>query len=336
MAQSTLSFKVSPNTIESFRETLDDAGFSFRDQPNMVFQARGEGAVVSCYKSGSVVIQGANAEVTAAMLELGDAPAKAPKAAKTKSAASAGAALLPPVVMSGSAEGRSQAFAQWHAFLGDAAQGIEPPSAWIGIDEAGKGDFFGPLVIAAVRVRVEDLAWLAQLGVGDSKQINDKTIRPMASELKKVLPHHVIRLMPEKYNELYTRFGNLNRLLAWGHAASSEKVLESAPAELILSDQFTKEPIVTRYFKGPGKDCRYVQRTKAETDAAVACASILARAEFLWGMHELSEKHGMLLHNGAGEPTIADARRFLARFGVDALAGVAKTHFKTMETIGAR
>lgn len=344
MAQTTLSYKVQSHAVDAIRAALEADGYSFRDQQHMVFQARGPSATLSCYRSGSVVIQGAGAEALALRLGLISAssstaadvaPPKPASSAKPRSSAAAtGATTSTPLSTSvaSTADGRLHDFEQWRATLCDPA-----PNAWIGIDEAGKGDFFGPLVIAAVRVTHEDLGWIAQLGVGDSKQLNDKNIRPMAAQLKKALPaHHVIRLMPERYNALYAKFGNLNRLLAWAHAACAENVLERAPAEVILSDQFSKEAIVPRYFKGPGKDCVYVQRTKAESDAAVACASVLARAEFLWGMHELSEQYGMTLHKGAGDPTIADARRFLARFGAEALEQSAKTHFKTMETIGAR
>ena len=349
MAQKTLSYKVSPSNFAAYRGTLTAQAFSFRDQANMAFQARGDGAVVSCYNSGSVVIQGVNADAVAASLGLSAGsptparasaskarprPSTADRPSEAAAPSDADTSSDEPPTSGAESGGRAREFERWRQALADDQS--PAPTAWIGIDEAGKGDFFGPLVIAAVRVETKDLAWLAALGVGDSKQLNDKNIRPMAQQLKKALPNHVLRLMPEKYNELYARFGNLNRLLAWAHAACAENVLEKAPAELILSDQFTKDLAVPRFFKGPGKACRYTQRTKAESDAAVAAASVLARAEFLWGMHELSERFGVTLHKGAGDPTIADARRFFARFGADELTTVAKTHFKTMETIGAR
>lgn len=332
MAQATLSYKLSPSRAPALRALLAADDWSFADKPHMAWQAKSALGVVSCYTSGSLVIQSSNADVVVALLELDDVAPKAPKGASAASSAPAGRASSE--IASKTPVDADDRLAIYHRMRD--SFGAPAPDAWIGIDEAGKGDFFGPLVTAAVRVQLSDLPWLAELGVGDSKQINDSNVKQLASQLKKSLPYSIIKLMPETYNRLYGQFGNLNRLLAWAHATSSEEVLAKAPAELIFSDQFTKELIVPKFFKGAGKDCRYVQQTKAEADAAVGCASILARAEFLWGMHELSEAHGMTLRKGAGEPTIADAKRFLARYGADALTTVAKTHFKTMETIGAR
>lgn len=341
MAQATLSYKLSPSRAPVLRALLDADDWSFAAKPHMAWQARSSLGVVSCYSSGSLVIQSPQADIVVAILELDDAAPKVPKGASAAASPSTGGAALSTsssrapaataTKLHPNADDRLAVYHRMRDSFGEPA-----PMTWIGIDEAGKGDFFGPLVTAAVRVELSDLPWLAELGVGDSKQINDTNVKQLAAQLKKALPYAIVKLMPETYNRLYGTFGNLNRLLAWTHAASAEEVLENAPAELIFSDQFTKALIVPTFFKGPGKACRYVQQTKAEADAAVGCASILARAEFLWGMHELSEAHGMTLRKGAGDPTITDAKRFLARHGVEALNGVAKTHFKTMETIGAR
>lgn len=337
MAQVTITYKLPRSEAPRLREILTTAGWRFDDRPYMEWQARDALGVVSFYSSGSCVLQTKQPDILTEMLALDDATIKsdtrgkasAPPPAKASSSSpapspSSGATLV-------GAAGRLATYEAWRASFGEPLV-----DRWIGIDEAGKGDFFGPLITAAVRVEAKDLGWLAELGVGDSKQINDRNMRPLASKLKKALPHNVVKLMPETYNRLYAQFGNLNRLLAWTHAAAAEAVLESAPAELILSDQFTKQAIVPGFFKGPGKACRYVQQPKAEADAAVGCASILARAELLWSMDALADAYGLRLNKGAGSPTITDARRFIERHGVEALPQVAKTHFKTMETIGAR
>jgi len=320
MTQHTLSFKRPLSDASRMRQILEDYGWDFRTIAHSVWQAKGDAGVVTFYQSGKLVIQTPTPDLLTEMLTLGDdVPANHTKPA-SPSTARAGSTH--------DAQARLATFEQWRTGFG-APQITE----WIGIDEAGKGDFFGPLITAAVRVEHKDLPWLAELGVGDSKQIHDKNIRPIAAQLKQAFKgkYSVIVLMPPKYNELYGKFKNLNRLLAWMHATSAEDILKQQSAQLILSDQFSKRAIVPDFFKGPGKNCRYVQQTRAESDAAVGCASILARAEFLWRMDELESKYGLTLHKGAGTPTIRDATRFVARYGVDELHHVAKTHFKTME-----
>lgn len=327
MTQHTLSYKRPATDAPAMRSTLEGLGWEFRTIDHSLWQAKGDAGVVTFYKSGKVVIQTKSPDVMTEMLGLSDAPQ-----AKKKSSGASKSSSKPRVSNAGAmgASGRLEIFEQWRTGFG------EPEvTEWIGIDEAGKGDFFGPLITAAVRVEKKDLGWLAELGVGDSKEINDRNIRPFAAQIKKAFKgaYSIITLMPPKYNELYRKFNNLNRLLAWMHATTAEDILENNPAQLILSDQFSKRAIVPDFFKGPGKECRYVQETKAESDAAVGCASILARAEFLWRMDELEGQFGLKLNKGAGSPTIRDAKRFVSRHGVEALEQAAKTHFKTMQRL---
>lgn len=325
MSQVTLTFKLPKAAASTLQAILEKEAWSFQSRPYMEWQAKGDLGVVSFYSSGSLVLQTKYPDILTEILELGDAAPKSDTRGATLKAAPQRSTAPTD------ANARLAVYEQWREGLGEPLV-----DRWIGIDEAGKGDFFGPLITAAVRVEAKDLPWLAEIGVGDSKAITDANVRKLASQLKKSLPYSIVKLMPTTYNRLYAKFGNLNRLLAWTHAASAEEVLEKHPAEAILSDQFTKAEIVPQFFKGLGKDCRYVQKTKAEADAAVGCASILARAEFLWSMDALADEFGMTMNKGAGAPTIADAKRFISRHGVDALEGAAKTHFKTMETIGAR
>lgn len=320
MSQRTLTYTLSPSEAPSLKSRLGDV-WTFSVKPYTIWQARGPYGTVSFYESGKLVLQSKDMDDLLDILQLDHADHPSTTPAKTTRASTAASAPL-------NAEGRLAIYEQWRTGFG------EPDvHAWIGIDEAGKGDFFGPLITAAVRVETKDLPWLAEMGVGDSKQIHDKNIKTLAAQLKAALPYGMVVLMPATYNKLYRKFHNLNRLLAWTHATASEDVLSKAPATLILSDQFSKAPLVPSFFKGAGKNCRYVQQTKAESDAAVGCASILARAEFLWRMHELEQQFGLRLNKGAGSPTIADAKRFVARHGKDALENAAKTHFKTMERL---
>ena len=188
--------------------------------------------------------------------------------------------------------------------------------------------------MAAARVERSQLPLLAEHGIGDSKLLNDKKIKLIAAELKHVVPFRKLVLMPPKYNELYAKIGNLNKLLAWGHATVAENLLESGvDAELILSDQFSKANLIGPRLKDRGSKLRFTQRTKAEEDPAVACASIFARAEFVFQMDELARDQGVDLPKGAGSPVVAAGRRIVAEHGRELLREVAKLHFKTTQSL---
>jgi len=198
----------------------------------------------------------------------------------------------------------------------------------VGVDESGKGDFFGPLVIAACFVGPEHLAELE--GVKDSKKLTDPMALRLATKIKAVCPHSVIAIGPAKYNELYAKFKNLNTLLAWGHARAIENVLELTPAQLVISDQFAAGGhAVKRALYEKGKQVEFRSQVRAEADIAVAAASVLARAEFLRRLERLGEEFGMKLPKGASSPVLVAGRQFVAKHGRPALSQVAKTHFKT-------
>ena len=206
--------------------------------------------------------------------------------------------------------------------------------ARIGCDESGKGDYFGPLVIAAVYVDAQSETRLQGLGVRDSKTLTDARMQLMAEEIKKLCPHMVVPIEPERYNTLYAQTGNLNRLLAWGHAWTLEQLLEKAPARLAIIDQFGDPSYVLKALREKGRQITIEQRPRAEEDIAVAAASILARARFVQIMEQLSQHAGETLPKGASDPAIvAVGRRIVARLGKEQLATFAKLHFKTTEAI---
>ncbi|MBS1704871.1 MAG: ribonuclease HIII [Armatimonadetes bacterium] len=196
----------------------------------------------------------------------------------------------------------------------------------IGVDESGKGDYFGPLVIAACYVGPEHLAELE--GVKDSKKVTDPIALRLAGKIKAVCPHSVIAIGPAKYNELYAKMRNLNKLLAWGHARAIENVLEVSPCDLVISDQFADPAGLKRQLFEKGRSITLESRVRAESDIAVAAASILARAEFLRKLEALSVEFGQKFPKGAGQ--VKDpARQFIAKNGREKLGQVAKLHFKT-------
>lgn len=203
----------------------------------------------------------------------------------------------------------------------------------IGVDESGKGDFFGPMVAAGALVNPAIEHELVRLGVRDSKTISDSMVETISAQLVKMVPHTKIVIGPAKYNELHLQMNNVNRILAWAHARAIENLLEKHEARLAVSDQFGDESYLRKALMKKGRKVELLQRPRAEEDLAVAAASIIARAEFLKRMDELSEKAGFALPRGASEQVIAAGKKLVARFGVNRLDQFAKTHFKTMQKL---
>jgi ribonuclease HIII len=204
----------------------------------------------------------------------------------------------------------------------------------IGIDESGKGDYFGPLVIAAVFVDATTQGELRLIGVRDSKKLSDGRVLEMAPDIRTVCPHSVIAIGPQKYNELYAKIKNLNRLLAWGHAKALENLLERGiTCERAISDQFGDEQLILNALQEKGRTILLEQRTKAESDVAVAAASIVARAEFLLRLKRLSSEVGTTLPKGASPAVEIAAKMVIKKHGQERLGSVAKLHFRTTQAV---
>lgn len=211
----------------------------------------------------------------------------------------------------------------------------EPFTPHAGMDESGKGDFFGPLVVAAVFVDNESKDKLEELGVKDSKLIkNDKKILAIAGEIRSVVKGKfaIVPIGPESYNRLYGNFKNLNHLLAWGHSRALENLLsKDIECPWALADKFGNERLIKQALFKNGKSIKLKQQTKAESDIAVAAASILARAEFVRRLKLLGEEKGITLPKGASKAVLDTAIEIIRKDGINALNTLAKTHFKTLE-----
>jgi ribonuclease HIII len=206
------------------------------------------------------------------------------------------------------------------------------------VDESGKGDFFGPLCVAGVYVNEAVIRAWAGAGIRDSKLIkSDAKVRALAEQIRQT-PGCVSTVVPignEAYNRLFAKLRSVNRLLAWGHARVIENLMEhrarlQPPPELAISDQFaaTKDT-VGKAIMALGREIELVQRHKAETDVAVAAASILARAEFIDRLAALEKKGGVRLPRGASKEVDQTARELFEQKGVEALRRVSKMHFRT-------
>lgn len=225
-------------------------------------------------------------------------------------------------------------------------------NAWIGTDEAGKGDYFGPLVAAAVYVDAECRETFSDLGITDGKRLSNRRIQNLAESMRCRYPEHivVVKKMPAEYNFLYAtlrrRGQNLNHLLASLHAEAIRTLANSVGAKHALVDQFSKDDLITQQLSPrannalslePGETSNLFrieikQVTKAERDIAVAAASIIARDAFLRGMDMLSEKYEMRLPRGAYQ-VVEAGREFVKLHGSDALGEVAKLHFNLTDAV---
>lgn len=206
-------------------------------------------------------------------------------------------------------------------------------NGWIGLDESGKGDYFGPLVVAAVHVTPEQADSLTALGVRDSKRLTDGRATALAQAVREQAMVEVVKINPARYNTLYAKIKNLNRLLAWGHARALENLLARVNCDRAVIDQFAQPQLIEQALMAAGKKIRVEQRHKAEEDAAVAAASVVARAEFLAGLQALSSQVGMTLPKGASDQVISAAQRLVSAKGMAQLEQVAKMHFQTTKKL---
>ena len=206
-----------------------------------------------------------------------------------------------------------------------------------GVDESGKGDFFGPLVIAGVYVDRGIARKLLDAGVVDSKRIgSDARIRALADTIRKTSLGLVeaVLIGPAKYNELYQKFGNLNKLLGWGHARVIENLLAKKPdCPRSLSDQFADARVIEQSLLRHGSKIDIQQRTKAESDIAVAAASILAREAFINWLDRKGKELGLRLERGISPGVKETAKKLVEKAGPNALCQVAKVHFRTAHEI---
>ncbi|MFA7287467.1 MAG: ribonuclease HIII [Melioribacteraceae bacterium] len=206
---------------------------------------------------------------------------------------------------------------------------IEPES-YIGTDESGKGDFFGPLVSAAFYVdSLQSRLRLKSLGVRDSKELSDKQIRAIAVNLRTEFEgkYNIISINPARYNEMYPKILNINKILNWQHSKAIEGLLETNKCKTVITDKFSKRELNVS-LKSEHSDIDFIMLTKAERFAGVAAASILARDTFnLW--FERNEREGRKLPKGNAAIVETAANKIIEELGRDALNNFIKLHFKT-------
>src|SRR5215213_4511038 len=261
---------------EQLRALVDELGFKFAPRPYTIFFAQKDKLSVAVYEKG------------------------------------------PKVLLQGRGLEEFVQFELEPKILGEAKLGYEEvhsPEMFephFGVDESGKGDFFGPLVIAGVYVDRGIARRFLEAGIQDSKRIgSDARIRALADVVRKThgsLPETVV-IGPERYNDLYEKFGNLNSLLGWGHARVIENLLGKKPGcPRALSDKFADARVIERSLLQHGRGIILEQRTKAESDLAVAAASIIAREAFIDWLEKRSKATGLKLGRGVSAAVKETAR----------------------------
>lgn len=203
----------------------------------------------------------------------------------------------------------------------------------IGVDESGKGDYFGPLVVAGVYADVAGMRRLSDMGCRDSKLIHSEGQVARIAAAIRSLPGVEVELLcigPKRYNELYSRMGNLNSLLAWGHVRVISALHARVPScAHALSDQFASSQwVLRRALADTGTSIQLHQRPRAEEDTVVAAASIIARARFVEWMNQAAQAARCELPLGCASHVLSAARVFVQKHGRDRLPDVAKLHFK--------
>ncbi len=286
--------KIDLSLSDKLQTDLTDQGFQFSKPPYTIFSAQKKGVSVSLYESGKLTVQGK---------EMGDFIEMY---------------LEPEIIKS---------------FTYSYPEEYVDKNPHMGSDEAGKGDFFGALCIAAVYADGPGIIELVKMGVKDTKVLSDKKTLDMAKKIRENFAHHIIKVGPVKYNELYAKFNNLNTLLAWAHSATLENLGQKTGCEQAIVDQFASQAFITPIIMRKNKGLNLILKTHAEADPVVAAAAILARAAFLNNLKDLGEELGIVLPKGASQLTKKIASQIVKQHGAETLDRLCKKHFQTYKQV---
>lgn len=290
MSKSCFVAEIKKEQIDKLKKDLEDQSFEIKSGPHLIFHASKKGIQVHLYKSLKLTVMGKDKDDFILFY------------------------LEPEILQS--------------TLYSHPKQDIDL-NPRMGSDEAGKGDYFGPLCVVACSSTSEIIEQLFSLGVQDSKTLSDAKVIELAHKLKTFVPHEIVIIYPKTYNDLYDKFKNLNRLLAWAHTKAISGLYQRAPQAVCIVDQFSKDMLVEKGLKTSLPQLKIIEKTKAESDLVVAAASILAREAFLTGLKKLSEKANFELPKGASSIVIKKAKELVEKSGRQILPSVAKIHFKT-------
>jgi ribonuclease HIII len=298
--KTSFTFKLTPKQQEALQAMLAHGNYRPAVVPHTIVAAKAEDCCINLYTSGKCLVQGKGAEDFVVF-------------------------YLEPNVLGGARVGYEKVL------------NPESVEAHMGIDESGKGDFFGPLVISAAYTDPDLARVMEAMGVKDCKLLSDKQVFAIGFKLRQLLGpqrYALISIGPEAYNRLYAKIRNVNRLLAWGHGRAIENLLENVPGcPRAVADQFGAEHLIKRALQKKGREIKLEQHHKAESDIAVAAASILAREGFLRALQRMSEQLGVPVPKGASEQVRAAAETLVRKEGPQVLLRTCKCHFRTTDQV---
>jgi len=307
----TITLKVSENTKQKMIEYFEDKKRN-KTPDYAIFQADEADTVVTLYNSGKAVFQGRSADIDAAMwkeLEQHLNPTK-------------------KIEISNSEDKKKK---------DKVIEKVDPKiyyATTIGSDEVGTGDYFGPIVVCATYVSKENISFLEELGVKDSKKLTDDKILEIVPEIIKKIPYECLILSNKEYNEKYNDDMNMNKVKAILHNRVLTKMINNYQAEYIIVDQFAKPYVYYNYLKETNYVKNITFMTKAEDKClSVACASLISRFIFLKEMDKLGQKYDTFLIKGASDKVDLQGRNLVSKYGKDVLYNIAKLNFKNTDKI---
>ena len=298
--KNSYTFVLTQEQQEALKILLKMGNYKAKEVPHTQMAVEAQDCVVNLYKSGKCLVQGKGAEDFVLF-------------------------FLEPNVLQAATVGYEEIL------------NPELVSPHMGIDESGKGDFFGSLVASAVYVDPDLAHAMQEMGVKDCKQLTDKAVFFLGNKTRQLLgPKRfaLVAIGPEAYNRLYAKMRNVNTLLAWAHARCIENLMETVPdCPRAVADQFGAKQVIERALMKKGRSIKLEQRHKAESDIAVAAASVLAREAFLRGLGRLGETYGIQAHKGASEQVKASAIELIKKSGPQILLKTCKCHFRTTDQV---
>jgi len=298
--KNSFTFVLSKEQQEALKILLNMGNYKRKEVPHTLIAVEAQDCVVNLYKSGKCLVQGKGAEDFVIF-------------------------FLEPNVLQAATVGYEEI--------------LNPDlvSPHMGIDESGKGDFFGSLVACAVYVDPDLAHAMQEIGVKDCKLLSDKSVFIIGHKTRQLLgPKRfaMVAIGPEAYNRLYAKMRNVNTLLAWAHARCIENLLENVPdCPRAVADQFGAKQLIERALMKKGRSIKLDQHHKAESDIAVAAASVLAREAFLRGLGKLGETYGIQTHKGASEQVKTSAIELVRKSGPEILLKTCKCHFRTADQV---
>ena len=307
----TITLKVSENTKQKMIEYFED-----KKRPKTpdyaIFQADEADTVVTLYNSGKAVFQGVSADIDANMWKEMERHLNPTK----------------KVEMTNSNDKKKKE---------KIIEKIDPKIYYantIGSDEVGTGDYFGPIVVTASYVEKENITFLEDLGVKDSKKLTDEKILEIVPKIIKKIPYECIILSNKEYNENYTSDMNMNKVKAILHNKVLSKLKEKCQADYIVVDQFAQPYVYYNYLKGTNYVRNITFMTKAEDKClSVACSSLISRYVFLKQFDKLGESIDTFLIKGASDKVDELGVKIVKKYGFEKLKEMAKLNFKNTEKI---